>query len=161
VTERTVAVADLGAGLFVLGLAALAGWGAYAIPPSPSYATIGARLAPLVCAAVLAICGVGLTIIALRGGWSAELEEVREAPPVNIRAVGLVGAGLLANLTLIDWLGFVIAATAQFALTARGLGSRSPVRDVLIGLGVTVASYLFFDRVLGANIGAGVLERVL
>ena len=73
----------------------------------------------------------------------------------------LLGRILLANLLLIDWLGFVFAATAQFVLVAAGFGSRRPGRDLLIGLAVTLSAFLAFDKLLGVNIGAGILEGIL
>ena len=153
--EYRFVLADLGCGLFVVGLAALAFWQAAVIPVTPIYAQVGPKLVPYLIATGLAVLGIGLTVEALRGGWSRDLPEVAEAPPSNWRALGLLGAGLLANLALIEWLGFVVAATVQFVLVAHAFGSRHWLRDVGIGLAVTVAAYLGFSRVLGVNIGLG------
>ncbi len=152
---------DLAAGLFVLLLGALCLWQAGIIPATPLYAQVGPKFVPYLVGGLVVLIGLGLTVQALRGGWSAEMEDVRDAPPTNWRALGLVGAGLLANLLLIDWLGFVFAATAQFVLVAAGFGSRRPGRDLLIGLAVTLSAFLAFDKLLGVNIGAGILEGIL
>jgi putative tricarboxylic transport membrane protein len=152
---------DLAAGLFVLLLGALCLWQASVIPTTPIYAQVGPKFVPYLVGGLVALIGAGLVAQALRGGWSAEMEEVRDAPPTNWRALGLVGAGLLANLLLIEWLGFVFAATIQFALVSAGFGSRHLVRDLLIGLAVTLAAFLAFDKLLGVNIGAGILEGIL
>jgi len=152
---------DLAVGIFVLLLGALGIWQAAAIPVSPIYAQVGPTVVPYAVGAGLLLLGLLLTGSALRGGWSHDLPEVAEAAPANWRALALLGAGLLVNLALIDWLGFVIAATAQFVLIAAAFSSKRPLRDLVVGVLVTLAAYEFFGRVLGVNIGAGVLEGIL
>jgi putative tricarboxylic transport membrane protein len=153
--------ADLAVGAFVLALAGLAFWQAAAIPASPIYAQVGPKFVPYGVAGFIALCGLGLVIAALRGGWSADLTEVAEAPPTNWRALTLLGAGLLANLALISWLGFVLASTAMYVLVCAAFGSKRPLIDLAIGLAVTLGAYLGFERGLGVNIGAGILEGIL
>lgn len=145
----------------MLGLGGLALWQAAAIPASPIYAQVGPRVVPYGVAAVLAALGAGLMVVALRGGWSRGLEEVREAPPTNWRALTLLGAGLLANLALIGPLGFCLAASAQFVLVAAAFGSRRMPRDALVALGLTLAVWFGFVMLLGVNIGAGLLEGAI
>ncbi|MDJ0388524.1 tripartite tricarboxylate transporter TctB family protein [Roseomonas sp. E05] len=152
---------DLAVGVFVVLLGLLCLWQAAAIPVTPLYAQVGPKFMPYLVGALVVAVGLGLTGVALRGGWSRGLEEVAEAPPTNWRALGLLGAGLLVNLLLISTLGFVFAATAQFVLVAAAFGSRRPGRDLLIGLAVTLGAFLAFDKLLGVNIGAGILEGVL
>ncbi|WP_159348534.1 tripartite tricarboxylate transporter TctB family protein [Roseomonas harenae] len=153
--------ADLGVGLFVLLLGLLALYAAWAIPDSPLYAQVGAKAVPYLVGAIMVVLGIGLSASALRGGWSQDIEEAMEAPPTNWRALGLLGAGLLVQIALIDWLGFVIAATIQYVLVCSAFGSRKPLRDLAIGIVVTLGAYLAFSRLLGVNIGAGVLEGIL
>ncbi len=153
--------ADLGVGLFVLGLGALALWQAGAIPASPLYSQVGPRAVPYAVAAVLAALGAGLVAQAVRGGWSQTLEEVREAPPTNWRALTLLGAGLLANLALIGPLGFCLAASVQFVLVAAAFGSRRLLRDAVLALGLTLVVWFGFVELLGVNIGAGLLEGAI
>jgi putative tricarboxylic transport membrane protein len=153
--------ADLAVGVFVMALAGLAFWQAVAIPASPIYAQVGPKFVPYLVAGFMALCGVGLTLAALRGGWSADLTEVREAPPTNWRALTLLGAGLAANLALIDWLGFVIASSTMYVLVCAAFGSKRPLIDLGIGIAVTLGAYLGFEKGLGVNIGAGILEGIL
>jgi putative tricarboxylic transport membrane protein len=158
--SRSVAP-DLAVGVFVLLLAALALWQAMVIPVSPIYAQVGPTAVPLAVAGGLLLLGAGLVYVALRGGWSWTLAEVREAPPTNWRAITLVLAGLLVNLALIGPFGFSLAATAQFVLVAAGFGSRRPIRDLLLALVLTLVVWFGFVEVLGVNIGAGVLEGLV
>jgi putative tricarboxylic transport membrane protein len=160
-TRPEVDRADLGVGLFVLGLGGLALWQAAVIPASPIYSQIGPKAVPYAVASLLALLGLGLVVSALRGGWSHTLEEVREAPPTNWRALGLLGAGLIANLALIGPLGFSLAASAQFVLTAAAFGSRRPLRDAVLALVLTLLVWFGFVQLLGVNIGAGLLEGAI
>ncbi len=153
--------ADLGVGAFVVFLGLVTLYSAFVIPPSPIGAQVGPKAVPFIVAAFLFAVGAGLVLAALRGGWSGGLEEMRGAAPVNLRALGLLFAGLLVQLALIEFLGFIIAATAQFVLVCAAFGSRRPLRDFLIGAAVTVLAYLGFAKLLGVNIGAGVLEGIL
>jgi putative tricarboxylic transport membrane protein len=153
--------ADLGAALFVLGLGLVAGWQAAIIPTTPLYAQVGPKAVPFLIAAALVLLGAALVAVALRGGWSQDIEEMRDAPPVAWRALGLLLAGLLANLALIVPFGFTIAATAQFALVAAAFGSRAHGRNLVIAFAVALGAYALFVLALGVNIGAGVVESLL
>ncbi|MDB5374820.1 MAG: tripartite tricarboxylate transporter TctB family protein [Belnapia sp.] len=152
---------DLLVGLFVLLLGVLTLWQASVIPDSPIYAQVGPKPVPYGVGAGLLALGVGLLASALRGGWSHGLEDVQEAPPTNWRALGLLLAGLAANLVLIGPLGFSFAATVQFVLVAAAFGSRRPLRDLVLALVLTLLVWFGFVEVLGVNIGAGLLEGLV
>lgn len=153
--------ADLGAALFVLGLGLVAVWQTYAIPVTPLYAQVGPKLVPAVIAGALLALGGALVATALRGGWSHDIEELQGAPPVNLRALGLLLAGLLANVVLIEPFGFTVAATAQFALVAAAFGSRAHLRNLGIAFVVALGAYALFVKALGVNIGAGLVEGLV
>jgi putative tricarboxylic transport membrane protein len=153
--------ADVGAGLFVVGLGLVGVWQALAIPTSPIYAQVGPKLVPWLIAVALLALGALLTISALRGGWSRDIEELQGGAPINLRALGLLLAGLVANLLLIVPFGFTIAATVQFALVAAAFGSRAHLRNLAIAFVVSLAAYTLFVKVLGVSIGAGVVEGLI
>lgn len=153
--------ADLCAGLFVLGLGAIGAWQALVIPTSPIYAQVGPKLVPWLIAAALLILGGLLTASALRGGWSRDIEESQGDAPVNLRALGLLLAGLLANLLLIVPFGFTVAATAQFVLVAAAFGSRAHLRNLGIAFAVSLGAYTLFVKLLGVTIGAGLVEGLI
>jgi putative tricarboxylic transport membrane protein len=152
---------DLAVGVFVLLLGGLAFWQAGAIPTSPIYAQVGPKVIPYLVAAGLSVLGLLLVLAALGGGWSAQIAEIAEAGPPNRRALGLVSAGLLANLVLITPLGFSLAAALQFTLVAAGFGSRHAARDLLLGVPLCLAIWFLFVEALGVNIGAGLLEELI
>ena len=153
--------ADLCAGLFVLGLGAIGAWQALVIPTSPIYAQVGPKLVPWLIAGALLGLGALLSVSSLRGGWSGGLEDAQDRPSPNLRALGLMLAGLLANLVLIGPFGFTIAATAQFVLVAAAFGSRAHPRNAVIAFVVALAAYTLFVKALGVNIGAGVVEGLI
>jgi len=152
---------DLWAGLFVLGLGAIAFWQAAAIPVSPIYAQIGPKLVPYLVAAGLSLLGALLCLLALRGGWSASIADVAEAGPPNRRALAWMAAGLGANLLLIVPLGFSLAAAVQFTLVSAAFGSRRWARDLLIAVPLCLGVWFLFVEALGVNIGAGLLEGAI
>ena len=99
-----------------------------------------------------------LIVAALRGGWQPEEEK---ETPTDWKAMGFVAAGLVANLVLIQPLGFTAASVIMFVLICYGFGSRNPLRDALLGLILALAAYFGFARALGVNIGAGFVENRL
>jgi len=149
------------AGLFVLLMGLIGLWQASVIPVSPLYAQVGPKAVPYVVASGMTALGALLFLAALRGGWSATIAEVVEAGPPNLKALGLLGAGLLLNLILIVPAGFSIAASAQFVMVAAAFGSRSMARDLLIALPLTLGVWFLFVQGLGVNIGAGLLEGLV
>ena len=155
------AVPDLAVGLGVTALGVLAAWLTWVIPTTPVYAVVGPKLVPALIAGAMALLGLLLVVVALRGGWSADIPEVAEAGPPNLASLAWLGGGMLLNLVLIVPLGFAIGAAVQFVCTARAFGSRSPVRDAGIALLVSLAAFFLFVEALGVNIGAGVLEGAI
>ena len=153
--------ADLGAALFVLALGVVTAWQAAVIPVTPIYAQVGPKAVPFVVAAILIVLGGLLVAVALRGGWSQDIEELAASPGVNWRSLGLLLAGLLANLGLIGPFGFTVAATAQFALVAAAFGSRNHPLNLVIAFLVSLGAYALFVKLLGVNIGAGVIEGLV
>ncbi len=153
-------------GLFMVGFAVVVGAATAAIPDS-LYARVGPAVIPWVITAGLAFFGVLLAIQGLRGGWEHEHDTQHD-----LRSLSWLGAGLLLNLALIDGIrygdttlippvGFILSSTAMFLFTARAFGSDRPVRDGLIGFALAIVAYVGFDRVLGYQIGSGLIERFL
>ncbi len=147
--------AAVAAGLVALALLSL--WQTAVIPVSPIYARVGPTLFPWIASSGLLLLSLLLLVQALRGGFP----QVDRPPAIDWRSLGWVAAGLAANAALITTLGFVFAAIALFVCVARGFGSVRPLRDALIGAAVSLTSFLGFEKLLGVNIGAGILEGLL
>ena len=145
-------------GLGLLAVAAAVLWQTWAIPVSPMYSKVGPTVFPYMTAAGLAVLALLLLVAAVRGGWQPEDEK---DTPTDWKAMCFVAAGLIANVVLIQPLGFTAASVVMFVLVCFGFGSRHPLRDALIALVLALAAYFGFARALGVNIGAGYIENTL
>lgn len=157
---------ELLVGLGMVGFAVVVGFATAAIPAS-AYAKVGPAVVPWAITAGLAFFGLLLTLQGLTGGWEHE-----RGVDFDWRGLGWLLAGLVMNLLLIDGyrsgetqvipqFGFIIASTVMFSFTARAFGSRAFIRDVLIGFVLALVAYIGFDRVLGYQIGSGMIERLI
>ena len=142
----------------VLVLAGVVFWQTTEIPVSPIYAKVGPTVVPYITAACLFVLGALLLISALRGGWQPDDEK--EVTP-DRAALLWVGAGLILNVLLIGNAGFTLASIILFVCVARGFGSKSILRDALIGAAFALIAYFGFAQTLGINIGAGIIENAL
>ncbi len=153
------AYADLGIGIGVIALAGLLAWQASVIPSSGSYAQVGPQVIPWFVVAAMFVLGALLTIAALRGGWSQDIEDAPES--TSWPSLAWVAAGLFVNVAAIELAGFILASTAMFVMIARGFGSTRTIRDAAIGFALAFLSYVGFDRILGYQIGSGLIERLI
>ena len=85
----------------------------------------------------------------------------KTSPAPSIGAPCWLGLGLLLNVALIAWLGFIIASAMMFVCVARAFGSVQWKRDLVVAVLICLVAYLGFDKLLGINIGAGILEGIL
>ncbi|PSH68944.1 tripartite tricarboxylate transporter TctB family protein [Phyllobacterium brassicacearum] len=149
--EAVISVGMLIASGFVL-------WQTLSIPVSPMYAKVGPTVFPLVTAIGLALLAVLLLVQAFRGGWQHEEEkEISQ----DWKSLGFVAAGLLCNVSLIRPFGFTAASVIMFVLVTHGFGSRQPLRNAFIGLLLALTAYFGFAKLLGVNIGGGLIENLL
>jgi putative tricarboxylic transport membrane protein len=148
VTDR----AEIALSAGVLALGAGAGALTATLPGEGGYAGIGPNFMPALVSAGLMATGLWLLYEALTGGWRQRIEENR---PFNGAAFGWVSAGLFLHMALIGWAGFVIAGTALFVFVARGFGSHRFLRDLAVGVALSLAVYIFFTQLLNVNLPAG------
>ena len=153
-----LAMPELLIGIGLLACAAAVAWQTLAIPVSPLYSKVGPTVFPYLTMAGMGVLSLLLIVAAWRGGWQPEEEK---ETPTDWKAMGFVVAGLVANLVLIQPLGFTAASVAMFVLVCYGFGSRHTLRDALTGLALALAAYFGFARALGVNIGAGFIENQL
>ena len=156
--EPRLAMPEFLIGLGLLACAAVVLWQTLSIPVSPLYSKVGPTVFPYMTTAGLVVLAVLLMVAAARGGWQPDEEK---ETPTDWKALAFVAAGLIANVLLIQPLGFTAASVVMFVLVCFGFGSRHPLRDVLIALVLALAAYFGFARALGVNIGAGLIENVL
>lgn len=158
---------DIGELLLALGAVAfglLVIWQTTQIRVAPIYSTVGPRVIPYIVGAGLVLTGLWLAVEALTGrttAGSAESEDVDLSLPTDWRTISLLAVALIAYLLLIERAGFVIASAVLFVGAAYAMGSRRYVRDGVIGILLSVALYLLFNRGLGLDLPAGVLEGIV
>lgn len=141
-------------GLVLLGLAGVIWWDLDSLTLSSTYG-LGPKAMPAVVAAGLALLGLANGASAFRQG-----RVVRET--LDLRAIALIVGGLAALIALISFGGGFIPGTAiLFAATAAAFGRRAVLADLAIGLGLAVAIYLLFAKLLTLSLPIGPIERLL
>jgi len=124
---------------------------------------VGPKVVPMLVAAMLLVCAVLLAVDVLRGG-QGELEageDVDLDQSSDWRTVLLLVAAFVANIALIDRVGWVISGTVLFWGSVYALGSRHYVRDAVVAVVLSVATFYGFYVGLGIALPAGVLQGVL
>ena len=165
VGPRFVAVALLALAvvliLSALGIASGAGFSVI----GPATIPLGVAVGLLVLSAIFALRTTVLPDTDL-AALAAEEERATHWATVGMTALALVGYALaLDGFELgpvdVSGLGYIVATGLFLPLTARILGSRSPVRDVIVGFGIGIVIYFGFTEFLGVRLPAGVLDPLL
>jgi putative tricarboxylic transport membrane protein len=122
----------------------------------PSHATVGPTLFPYLIAAGLLVIGALVLYQAFFGHIAHE-----RGFQLDFVAVGLISAGIVAQMLLLEWLGWIPATTLLFATVARSFGSRRLLVDVAIGVALTGLAFVVFNWGLGLSLPAGSLLESL
>jgi putative tricarboxylic transport membrane protein len=131
--------------------------------PATNQRGVGPEVVPIVVGvALLLVAGLLARDVLAGGKGEAEGgEDIDLAAPADWRTVLLLAAAFLANVVLIGLVGFPISGAVLFWGAAYALGSRNFVRDPLIAAGLSVATYLVFNNLLGVSLPGGPLMGVL
>ena len=124
---------------------------------------VGPQAFPYVVGTGSLLLGLALGLAALAGsrGEVEGGEDVDLEQSTDWQTVGrLVGVLVLTVLT-VSWLGWALTGAGLFAGAAWALGSRTLVRDVLVGLVLAVGSWYAFVVGLGVPLAPGVLDGIL
>ena len=124
---------------------------------------VGPRVFAYVIGGVMVVLAALLVVATARG--DVPEAEAGEDVDLTTRAdwvtvAKLVGVMLL-NLLLVNTLGWAISGALLFAGCAWALGSRTLVRDLVIGAALSVSSWYFFWVVLDKPLTAGILDGIL
>jgi len=151
------------------GLAALlAALGAYTIFDATTLKVgfadpVGPRVFPYLIGSVMLLLAILLAVATARGdrGEKEEGEDIDpDATPDMVTVLKLVGI-LVFNIATIDFLGWAITGAILFAGCAWALGSRTLLRDILIGAVISVGSWYFFYSGLDIPLSPGILDGIL
>ena len=149
-------------GVGVLAVAVVMAWGATHIPADAGYAGVGPNFLPWVVTVALVICGAMLVWQARTGGYQ-HMSEPSGASKGDWPALAWVCAGVVANASLINSLGFIFSCALCFVLAVRGLrlaeGHRDSslygtLKDLLTGLAISAPVFWLFTKVLAVNLPA-------
>ena len=123
---------------------------------APTGGGVGPTLFPILIAAGLVVIGVLVLYEAFRGHIAHEggLE-------LDWLGVGLVSAGLVAQLLLLERAGWVLATALLFMAAARAFGSRRLVADAAVGLALAGLSFVIFTYGLDLSLPGGDLGALL
>jgi putative tricarboxylic transport membrane protein len=153
-------LARLGAPEALFGLA-LAGLGVFVLVAGEAIVSPepwGPALMPRIVGAGLVLLGVATLVERMRAPVAVPAGEAEN----DWSGFALVLAAVVVFGVLVEAAGFPLAAALMFALVARGMDSRAPVRDFLIGLALAVGTYAVFALVLGLPLTfGGALESAL
>ncbi|MFI5427838.1 tripartite tricarboxylate transporter TctB family protein [Aeromicrobium sp. UC242_57] len=118
---------------------------------------------PYVVGAVLLLLAALLALATARGDVpeSEEGEDIDLSQPSDWMTVAKLVAVFAANILLIDWLGWAITGALLFVGTAQVLGSRTLIRDIAVGVALSVGTWYGFYSGLGLAIPAGILDGIL
>lgn len=153
---RKLPVAGVLIGLGLIAIAALITVDAFGMRVPPVHAKVGPRFFPLLVSCGLAIAGVAI----VWQSWRRTFEQ-DELWPTDWLAVALIAGGLILHMNLIRPAGFVPAAFILFMSVTTAFGSRSFLRDAVVGLVLCLAAYLAFTRLLGLQLPPGLLQGIL
>lgn len=124
---------------------------------------IGPRVFPYVIGTVMLVLAVLLAVATARGDvpQAEEGEDVDLTTPPDWLTVAKLVAILVLNILLVNILGWAITGALLFAGCAWALGSRTLLRDLIVGAVLAVASWYFFYVGLGVPLSPGILDGIL
>ena len=148
--ESMLSLGVLALGLFIAAQTAL-------LDVGPSQAAAGPRLFPSLIAIGLIAVGVSL----LREAFFGHIAHER-GWELDWRAVILVTAGLVAQMLLLESLGWIVATTLLFLATTLAFGSRQALQGIVYGVALSAFVFVSFNYGLGLDLPTGaVIERLL
>jgi putative tricarboxylic transport membrane protein len=124
---------------------------------------VGPRVFPYVIGTGMVVLSVLLAVATARGdvAESEPGEDIDLTTPPDWLTVGKLVGVLVLNLLLVNVLGWAVTGALLFAGAAWALGSRTLVRDLLVGAVLSVSSWYFFYVGLGVSLTPGILDGLL
>lgn len=156
-TPSTKSRAGYAVGLGFLVLAAIIWFDTARMQVPPNYSAYGPQIFPYLSIAAL----IAVALYLLWQTWAARPDAVKpESEASDWTGVIAISVGLLSQAILIERLGFVISAAILFFLVAWGFRSRKWLRDAIVAIILSVATYLVFTRLLNLQLPPGIFKGV-
>jgi putative tricarboxylic transport membrane protein len=149
--------AELFVGLGVAALGVFIAVETSQITVAPAYAKVGPGVIPYLVAGSLILLG----LLFAAQAWRGATPTPAPAEAGDWRPLVVIGIGLVAQMVLLERIGFVIASAVLFCCVAYGFGSRRYLRDAAIALLLAIIVYVGFTRGLNLPLPAGLLQGIL
>jgi putative tricarboxylic transport membrane protein len=118
------------------------------------------------------IIGIGLVAVAIwyaidiirsphRATGGEDAEDVDPEAETDWQVLGIIAVALVIYAAMMEYVGFILASTALYAISAFAMGSSRIVRNAAIGLALGTAIFLLFDGWLGVRLPTGWLEELV
>jgi len=162
--KRKGGYAEYGVAVLLLGLGVWAIVDALSLlDVATARGPVGPKTVPIVVGLLLIVTGILLAIDIARGGRGEQEggEDVDLSHGSDWRTIGLLTASFAANALLIERIGWPLSGAILFFGTTYALGSRHYVRNAIISLVLSVATWYLFYAGLGIKLPAGVLTGIL
>jgi len=159
-TPRDLAQLGLAAALGVVGLVTLVDTSRLEVGFADP---VGPKVFPYVIGTVMVVLAVALAVSALAGG-RGEVEggeDVDLEQSADWMTVARLAGVLVLTVVTVDFLGWAITGAVLFAGAAWALGSRTLLRDVIVGVVLAVGSWYGFHEGLGIPLTPGILDGIL
>jgi putative tricarboxylic transport membrane protein len=154
---------ELGVALLLLVLGAWALIDASRLPALDSRNPVSSKTVPVAVGILLVITAVLLAVDILRGGHGEQEagEDVDLSQGSDWKTLGLLVAAFVANILLIDRLGWPVSGAVLFFGTTFALGSRHLIRNAIISVALSVSTWYLFNLGLGIALPVGILKGIL
>lgn len=162
-SHRVVDTAQYGLAAFLAVVGAVVLWDATGLGKGFADQPVQPYAMSYVVGSVLVLLAVLLAVATARG----DVPEAEEGEDVDLSGgsdwvtVAKLVAVFVVNIALVGWLGWAITGAVLFAGSAWALGSRTWIRDVAIGVTLSLLTWYGFYVGLGIPIPAGILDGVL
>ena len=143
--------------LFAIGGYLVFGLATMKIPKTAKWP--GPEFFPMIVTVIVFAVAAAMTLQILRAFFRARRHghaSDATGPRTDWKATAAVTTAFLAFALALVPLGWILAGTILFWGVARGLGSRRPLFDVLVALGMSSAIQLAFSAGLGLSLPPGI-----
>ena len=133
-------------------------WKAFDIRQPSAYRPMGPRVFPVIISISLIVLGVLFIIETLRGADEAvEKHVVAEHRTADHKQAAIIVCLLIVYAWSFERIGYVVATAAFLPAVSRVLGSRSLLRDVIVGVILSVVAFTVFTELLSIDLPEGVM----
>lgn len=124
---------------------------------------VGPKTVPIAVGILLVLTAVLLAADILRGGRGEQEagEDIDLSHGSDWKTLGLLVAAFVANIMLIDRLGWPVSGAVLFFGTTFALGSRHLIRNAIISVALSVGTWYLFNLGLGIALPVGILKGIL